>query len=226
MVKFDSVSVVMAGRSYTIQSKSVRPRIWRVLHDKELGELRRSNLPEVFPMFPNHHVWFRRHAQLRSRELNPILTPDQWTKIYTNERFITNQQGFEKPGDPRNNYVTGDTGHPEDPKTEVLTCGGNLLTGYVDGGHLHVMTLDYRAELPPAGWLMKNPWFLVKYVGVGSTGIPRRFPPAEQSNGYIPDVLHPLIADPNRFIDITIPLRVVEEWTSATLPDTYTIYRN
>ena len=107
-----------------------RPRLWRIKHDIELGALWRDNLPEVHPFFPNHHVPFLEVWQRLSRELNPLLTDEKWTAVYSFKRFATNNNGFGNPDDPRANYITGTHLDKADPRVEVLKCGGNLVTGY------------------------------------------------------------------------------------------------
>lgn len=202
-----------------------RPPLWRVLHDKEIGPLFRPNLPEVFPMFPNHHVPFGEMYQRLSFEMNrQYLSADKWTAVYSFQRFVTNEQGFGNDGDPRANYILGRNLTYDLPRVEVLTCGGSLLTGTVSGTNLIVRTLDAWGDAPTADWLRAHRWFSVYAVSVDSRGTPRRFPQGEQPNGYMADIIHPLIADPCRFPAITIPLSRLERWTDVDLPDPYRLY--
>lgn len=197
-----------------------RPPLWRVLHDKELGT-DRDNIPEVFPFLPNHHVPFDRTWQLLSKAMNPLLSGDKWRDVYWYKLWITNNQGFDIPGDPRVDYVNGrDIGAPL-PRVEALTCGGNVLTGYVEGPNLIVSTLDWRN--PPASIDVIPRWHRTYAVTVDSHGTPRRFPQGEQPNGYMADVIHPLMADPGRFM-ITFPLSNLQKWTRPGFPDPYTFY--
>ena len=215
-------SILAYGKTYL--HKTDRPPLWKVLHDAEMGEDRRKNLPEVQPLFPNHHVPFMQIWQRLSRAANPFLTDDKWTAVYGWKLWIANNQGFGNDDDPRANYILGTNLDKKDPRVEVLTCGGNLLTGYEETGNLVVETLDWRAFAPTTEWLLAHPWFCTYAVSVDGKGQPRRFPQGEQPNGEMKDIIHPLMADPERFTKITIPLDKVIRWTAAELPDKYRLY--
>lgn len=206
-----------------------RPPLWRILHESELPEELRHTppgMPEVRPFFPNHYTPFLDVWQRLSKELNPLLTPEKWTQVYTGALWIANNQGFDMAGDPRNNYVTGVTDKSwKDPRTEVLGCGGDLRTGYEEGENLVVQALNWRAFTPSADWLMDRPWFLTHAVRYGKDGQPKRFPQGEQPDGSVATILHPFMADTERYTKITIPLKFVERWTENFLPDPFTLYR-
>lgn len=198
------------------------PQLWQVLHDVSLGPLWRPNLPEVHPLFPNHFCKFNEAWQRFTFEkLNSHLAPKEWTAVYSYQRFITNNQGFGMPGDPRANFVTGEHTDKELPKVEALICGGALLTGVAFSGKLAVQVLDWRE--PPASleWLLKRPWLYFHAITVDQGGIPRMFP-----QGHGKPILIPLIADPYRYPVITIPLSKLRKLDmTKPLPDPYTIYR-
>lgn len=200
-----------------------RPPLWRVLHDKEIGPLWRPGLPEVFPLFPNHFSSFGEPWQRLSWEMNKqYLTPGKWTAVYGATTWIANHQGFGNEDDPRANYITGKDLMFANPRVEALTCGGNVLTGFVQGDNLVVSTLNVNN--PPGSPDLIPRWHRTYAVSVDSHGQPRRFPQGEQDNGFMADIIHPLICNPARFV-ITIPLRLLEPWTAPGFPDPYRIYR-
>jgi hypothetical protein len=200
------------------------PRLVRVFHELELPEARRitpPGRPEVRPLFPNHFVPFDQRWQMKSYEMNrPWLTPSKWTTVYGWQLWITNNNGFGNGDDPRANFVTGENVNEPLPKVEALTCGGNLLhvLGETERDYL-IETLDYRN--PPPAIIPR--WLTTIAVSMDSNGTPRRFPQGQQPNGFMPDVLHPLLADPLRFV-VTIPRWRCEPWLSAEC-DPYKLYR-
>lgn len=115
--------------STTITVGKKQDDLWRVLHDLELDGVWRKNLPEVVPGFPNHFVAFSKYWQLLSKEMNPLLTPKAWTQVYTGLLWIANRQGFDMPGDPRANFVTGANLGAELPRVENLTTGESVVKG-------------------------------------------------------------------------------------------------
>jgi len=201
-----------------------RPPLWRVLHDKEIGPLWRSNLPEVFPFAPNHFSQFTRPWQMLSFSMNqPWLTKAKWTRVYWHNLWIANHQGFGMETDPRRNYVLETNMDKSLPRVEALTCGGNVLTGTPVGDQLLVDTWAWRDSPPDVTWMMAHPWFVTYAVTVDQNGVPRRFPQGMQPNGYMADVVHPLLCDPTRFV-ITFPMSLLQRWDEEELPDPYTLY--
>lgn len=196
----------------------VLPPLFRVLHDKELGELWRPNLPEVHPLFDQHFTPFTESWQRLSYEMN-TLTKNKWTAVYSFERAFTNSNGFGKPGDPRRNYIKMEDLQEPLPKVEALVCGGAVLTGKVSGDYLYVETLNGRNPAPSLDWLLERPWLYFDAITVDSNGTPRRFPQADGRQ-----VLIPLVADRNRYPDVLIPLRKLQKWTGPGWPDPYKVY--
>lgn len=207
----------------------------RVLHEAELPANRRHvppRMPEVRPMFPNHHVPFGKYWQLLSKQMNPLLTPGNWTAAYHYELWIANNQGFGMDDDPRANYITGQDLSFADPRVEALTCGGNLLrvigeiqaktTGIGLTACYIVETLNWRNAPPKWEDLQKKPWFITEGTKLTGDGGVTRFPQGQQSNGFMPGVRHPLIADPSR-IPIIEKWRV-RAWTDPNPPDPYKVY--
>lgn len=208
--------------------QSAAPPLWRVLHEAELPADKRGTplkMPEVRPFFPNHHVPFDEGHQRLSYEINrQWLTPDKWTAVYGYDKVITNNQGFGDEGSPRANYIVGKDLDCELPKVECLTCGGNIHTGYIDGADFVVQTLSWRNAPPTVEWLRAHPWFCVYLVSVDGGLTPRRFPQGEQPNGYMADIIHPFMGDPERYPRITMPAWRVVRWMGPTPPDPYRVY--
>lgn len=206
-----------------IQITTPRPPLWRVKHDIENGVLIRPNLPEMFPLFPNHYAQFPKEWQLLSYAMNqPWLTPAKWTALYVDQVWITNFQGFGNPDSPRANFVTGEDLTAALPRVEALTCGGNVLTGQVEGDELVVHVLDWRQAPPRLADL--RPWEKTYGVIEGVDGSPRHFHQGLQPDGSLAPVVHPLLGDPSRYPRITIKLALLQPWTRTELPDPYTLY--
>jgi hypothetical protein len=217
-------------------------RFVRVLHELELA----ANLPhttppgrpEVRPFFPNHYVPFGKHHQLLSKDMNPYCNPGNWTAIYHNNLWATNDQGYGEASDPRANFVTGEDLTSPLPRVEALTCGGNVLrvigervvmSAGVPVPSYIIETLDWTAPAPSLEWIEARPWLITTAVNMGKDGTPRRFEMGSQPNGFIPGVRHPLLADPRRYngtteAAITIPKWRVTPWDSPDVPDPYKAY--
>ena len=197
-----------------------KPQLWRVLHDVETPAGNwRPKLPEVHSLFLNHFTPFTEGWQKLSYAMNPHLTKEKWTALYAYQRAFTNNNGFGNDSDPRANYIKGENLRYGDPKVEALVCGGAVLAGVAAGSNLIVETLNGRNSPPSLEWLMARPWLWFDAITVDGNGIPRRFP---QGGGE--RVLIPLIADRNRYADVTIPLEKVVKWTMLELPDPYRVY--
>jgi hypothetical protein len=209
----------VAGRKYQ-EAVSNRPPLWRVKHWKEAGRTIPSARPEVWPLFPNHFVPFTKPWQLTSKEMNPKISARKWTVFYGGGLIIANQQGFGMRK-PRANFVTGENIDAELPRVELLDCGGNVLTGHVEGLDLVVDVLDWRSTPPSAEALLAQPWHCMYAVMVYGNGGVGYFPQGEQPDGSFVPVVHPLLGDPTQFPKITIPLSCVEKWDRPGLPDPY-----
>lgn len=207
--------------TYSDGSILVRPPLWRIKHDKELGSLWRPGLPEVHPFLPNHFAKFTEPWQRKSRSMNPLISDSKWTVVYGYKLWITNENGFGDDSDPRHNYITRQNADAPDPKVEALSCGGSVITGYVSGSNLIVKILNWR-DAPPDRPLY--PWEYVTAVSVDVYGNPRRFPQTLQPDGSMADFRHPLLGDPMQFPVITFPLSKLQKWDRPDLPDPYSFY--
>lgn len=205
---------------------STRPPLWRVKHWAEMVPKREeaSNRPEVWPFFPNHHTDFRKSFQLLSKAMNPRITKNQWTSVYDWSLWITNNNGFNMPNSPRANYVLGINLDKPLPKCEMLTCGGNIVTGEVLGTDLKVQVLDGLGPAPTLDWIESRPWFITTAISWYTSGVVGGFPQGALPDGTFVPIRHPMIGDPRRFTEITIPLVCVEKWERDFIPDPYKVY--
>jgi hypothetical protein len=164
--------------------------------------------------------------------MNPYCTPSNWTAIYHNNLWISNDEGYGEDGDRRANYILNkDLTYPP-PRVENLTCGGNLLrvlgeTVVMQAGKpvpsYIIETLQWTDPAPSLEWIEAHPWLITHAVVMGADGTPRRFTMGMQDNGFVPGVRHPLVADPGRYT-ITIPKWRCIEWREAEPPDVYRLY--
>lgn len=191
-------------------------QFYRVKHDIEMGAPWRPGLPEVHPMINNNYTPLTRSWQLVSKNMNSYLHPLKWRQVYTHQRFITNFNGFERPGDPRADFVNMlDTDMPL-PKQENLVCGGAILCGIEQGDWLEVETLNGRDGPPPLEVIMSAPWLYFHAVTVAANGTPRLFP---QGDGR--PILIPLLS----FNKAYFPMGKLHKWPlGQALPNPYSIY--
>lgn len=209
--------------SVIVSYPEVRPKLWRVKHDIEIGKLWRGGLPEVHPFYPNHFSRFGKYMQILSRNMNPRFLIGKWIAMYGSTTWIANGQGFGDESDPRANYISGKDLQFEDPKTECLTCGGNVVTGEMRGDWFHAQCLDFESA-PTLEWILARPWLFTYAVNVDGFGNPRRFSQGEQPNGEVVPFIHPFIGMPRRYTEIVIERYKLQEWTSSELPDPYKVY--
>lgn len=155
--------------------------LYRVNHDATVW---RDNLPEVFPFEPNHFTEFGREFQVLSKMLNFILTREQWRAVHTYERAFNNQQGFDKPGDPRADWINIRNTTSENPRQEALVCGGAILKKrFIDDDYLYPEYIDGNKTAPTLAWVLKRPYLYFDALSVDGTAsgtLIRRFP---QGNG-------------------------------------------
>lgn len=167
--------------------ETVVKQYWRVNHDQTYW---RPNLPEVFPFEPNHHSFLTRGYQLLSKALNPTMTNQKWRSLYADDTAFTNNQGFNKSGDPRADFINNlNTTNPL-PKQEALTCGGAiLLERKVENGFLYPYYIDATRTPPTLGYIIENPhlYFDALAVDQNSSGgiVLRRFPQGDGARVYV-----------------------------------------
>jgi hypothetical protein len=195
-------------------------KFWRVKHDKEIPKgIWRRNLPEVHPLYVNHHSPFQKWAQLVSRGLNLFLTNELWTKVYKGDFWIANDQGFAMKNDPRANFVTGEDLTKDLPKVEALLCGGSLVKGIKNGDWTIVKGLHYDTPVS-FDYVKAHPEFWIRGVYASGTGQPFRML-GDKYNG--PAFIHPLIVNNNKG-ELRIESYKLQEWLSSEPPDPLKIY--
>jgi hypothetical protein len=213
-------SILYAGQTYIPKPAAppppVRPPLWRVLHDREMGDLWRSYVPEVYRLSPWHAIPLNRAWQEFTYSLNqPGLTPEKWRVLYDFRRAFTNNgAGYDwnSNNPPKQDWINmrdttaTDTVRFDGPRI----CGGAVVTGRVDGDWLWLDYLD-TTKPPPAD---VKPWHKFCALNVRPDGI-SKFP---QRAGM--DVWIPLIAkQPIRY-----PLAKLVKWEGEEMPNPYTIY--
>lgn len=223
--KSDGSERLIMLKVWKLPPEVIAPQLYRVRHDIELPRgLWRPNMPEVHPIFPNHHSEFDRPWQLLSKAMNPRIDNNRWTACYTFQRYLTNNQGFGMSNDPRANHVLGKNLRCDNPRVEALTTGGSFHSGVENGKDLILDTLDVH-DVPTLDWIMARPWFWVYAVTVDGNGTPRRFPQGLQPSGEVVPIIHPLFTDRRKYPKPTIPLSKLEKWDmSKPLPDPFKVY--
>jgi hypothetical protein len=159
-------------------------------------------------MFPNHFVEFGEAWQRLERALNGQLDNRKWRALHTYQRAFNNYNGFDKPGDPRADFINRMDVTAAKPKQEALLCGGAIFPGYPEGALLVIETLNSEGPIPTYENL--KPWQYFDAVSIDEdtnhNGIIRRFP---QGGGARVFIL--LLANRNRYPKITVPLANVEK---------------
>jgi len=199
-------------------STVVHDPFWRVKHDIEIGKLWRNGLPEVHPLFANHHSPFQRWSQEASFGLNPWFTPDRWKDIYHYRYWIANNQGFGIPDDPRANFILHKDENAKLPRVEALVCGGSMISGKRNGDWVKVNGMHFNSPVS-LGYLKLHPEFWVRGIFAGGTGQVFRML-GDKYEG--PALIHPLII--NGSYECNIQASKLQEWTQVEPPDPLKIY--
>ena len=117
---------------------------WRVRTDGTRGPVRTTVIekgkaqPEVYRVYPLHHVILDFSFQKLWRELNPMLSDDKWSTLLGNELFLTNNTGF--PG--HYNCITGEyKGSPFPRFDQPRLCSNAIVTGIESDGELWLDTM-------------------------------------------------------------------------------------
>lgn len=194
------------------------PQLWKVKHDAEMGDLWRTNVPEVFRLEPLHAIPLNREWQLFIKDLNPTMEPKKWRVLLGyRTAFTNNASGYDRLGDPpKQDWVNRrDTNARHLPSfDQPRICGGAIVTGRVEGDRLWLEYLD-ASKSPPSVASVKL-WQKFCATNVTGKGI-SRFP---QGGGA--DVWIPLIARQ----PISIALSKLERLDmSKPLPNPYGIYK-
>lgn len=200
-----------------LQSNTVR--FWRVKHDIEIGKIWRVGMPEVHPLYPNHHSPFQKWAQLVSYGLNPWFTKSRWRDAYHFKYWMTNNQGYGMDNDPRADFVNMRDVTEELPRVEALVCGGSMIEGERLGDWVKVKGLHYGTPVT-LEYLQAHPQYHIRGVYAGGTGQPFRML-GDKYNG--PAFIHPLIINSGKG-DLHIEAYKLQEWTNPEPPDPLKVY--
>lgn len=201
-----------------------KKNMWRVYHDWEIAKLGikplwRPGMPEVHPLFPNHHSPFQAWAQLRSYELNPWLTKELWRTGYHYGYWMTNNQGYGMEDDPRADFINSRDTMEELPRVEALVCGGSMIEGERNGDWVKVKGLHFNTPVS-SEYLKANPQFWTRGVWTGNSGTPFRLL-GDKYDGEA--IVHPLIVNKDKG-DLFIQANKLQEWTNPFLPNPLRIY--
>lgn len=160
----------------------------QVKHDREMGAvreeviLRGKTLPEVFQPLSDHNPFtpLTRSWQRLWKDINPQITNLEWRQLLFWQRAFTNNNGFEKPGDPRRDYINNKNLTADLPKIECLLCGGALVsivgeTVFRGEEVYELEVMNGRFGAPPLQDVLKMPWLFYEAVSVSVTGIVRSF---------------------------------------------------
>jgi len=174
-----------------------------VMHDKDMGAIWRSNVPEVYHF-----------DQIGATKLTPIwqkliydmnksrgMTPKSYTTNLGTRTAWANGSGFLDPNSPRANYITGEDLSYQDPRLDKCRiCGGANLHGTLSGDVLTVETLDGSQNPPSLDWILERPWLYFRAWIVQSDGSVFDFP-------YAKEVWMPLVATGK----ITVQINHIEQ---------------
>lgn len=137
---------------------------WRIRTDGTRGPVRETVTvkgkaqPEVFRVYPLHHVVLDCSWQKLWRELNPMLSDDKWSTLLGNELFLTNNTGF--PG--KYNCITGaDKGKPFPRFDQFRLCSNAIVSGTELRNSLWLDTMLTADPVKRASEVMKikHYWF-------------------------------------------------------------------
>jgi hypothetical protein len=199
---------------------------WRVLHQAEGGYQNNPlNMPEVVPPDNPVAVEMTETIQRMSYELmvyfNPLITADLWTKVHDYDRAFTNHQGFNKPDDPRANFITGenpDSPLPKYDKAQRL-CGGQFLRSEIHGDRFvctpGVHGIDANKPIPSIETIVNNNWYLFAVTLGSRSEIISHFPQGQGGPVAIPFIF-------DREIEFNAAW--FTRWESDELPDPLKFY--
>src|SRR5512146_491060 len=165
-------------KTLTITRGSGNPvELFRVLHDVEMGAVRRAApAPEVF-WLNEERTPFGRDWQLLSFALNPGMTGEKWRALYGFMTAFCNGSGFKDDDHPEADYVNNlDLSSPLPAFDKTRLCGGARVKGRVEGTALIVDIMDGNGPVPSLEWLLARPWLYFEAVIVQEDGRITRFP--------------------------------------------------
>lgn len=199
---------------------------WRVLHKAEGGYQKTPlGMPEVIP--PNNPVAvemteaIQRMSYSLMTTMNAAITPALWSKVHEHNIAFTNFNGFNKPNDPRANFILSENLTSPLPKYDKAQrlCGGQFVRGRVVQGNKLVCVpgvdgIDARYALPSVAEIIERNWYLFA-VSYHATRV-EHFPQGQGGPVAIPFVFDS---------EIEFDLNLLERWESDELPDPLAFYR-
>jgi len=190
-------------------------RLFRVLHDQEMGDLWRVGMPEVMIFSDADVVKATKEIQEMMYALFEHGTPDftkdwrinRFESVYRSGRAFMNGKGM----DQNANYITGERLDGELPKFDkARVCGGATISGEVIGNMLKVETLR---DAVPLDYLLERPWLYFEAVASGNNITP--FPQViDIENDIYGKAYIPLISKG----DVYFPLSELEEVSEIADP--------
>lgn len=116
----------------------------RVRTDGTFGKPRQKVLdegktfPEVYRIYPLHHVVLNCSFQRLWRDLNPMLSDHRWSSLLGNALAWTNNTGF--PG--HWNCITGEDADKQFPRFDIpRLCSNAIVAGFEKDGYLWLDTM-------------------------------------------------------------------------------------
>lgn len=142
----------------------------RVLHLAEGGYDHKVGYPAIHPSFDAPSILFTETMQHLSynvmKRISPLITPQQWTRVFGDGTAVTNGQGFGN-STPRRNYITGeDVNNPnaELPKLlKAIIFSGTFIRGERVGNQLvcipGVHGVNSNLAMPDVDTVLSKNWY-------------------------------------------------------------------
>ena len=223
-----STNVYVVAKSAPNPPPAAKYDGWRLKHQYEGGVVNdelKSGMPEIYPSDWQNGIPFTASMQMLAWELmysaNKTMTTKQWRAVYKHDVAFTNYQGFDKPGDPRADYVNLESLSYELPKLmKVTLCGGSFYHGDAVGDRLWMVPGIHGIDannIVNLSEVIVNQWYFhaVTWHDTATGYKINHFP---QGNGGA--VLIPLFLS----VPVSFPLSWFSRWVGDTLPDPLKYY--
>jgi hypothetical protein len=168
--------------------------LWRQGHDKELtapgpsakspdrnyrgnasGTARDTGLrstTESFRLSPDHQTPLDCRWQKLIRDINPDSPAEVVDTVLDHTWAFANKTGLDVPGrrNCRTGAYMGDADATWPAFHAPIVCGGALLSGYEEGGNLHIYSLLTSLPVPTAEYVLSRPFLWFYAVAVNPEG--------------------------------------------------------